>query len=160
MANAELIAYIQAQLSTGRSREEIFQVLADKGWPLSVMEAAFRLASLNLQQAAGKSSQDKHAASGFWPELTTYLLFRIGFASIFLINALIAWLKPSDFTQLLENNVVFNLIGHESLLVKLIGANDFILGLLILFKPSRYVFLWAAAWLFGVTCLKALNLAF
>lgn len=154
MSHIELVNYIHTQLAANKSREEIFQILAAKGWAFNDMEAAFRLASLNL------ASPNKLSSHRFWSEITSNLLFRIGFASIFIINAFVAWFEPSDFTKLMESNVVFSLIGHTEILVTLVGFNDFILGLLLLFKPSKYVFLWAAAWLFGVTCLKTLNLIF
>ncbi len=87
------------------------------------------------------------------------LLFRFGFAAVFLINTWAAIVQPSSFLKLIENNFAAQLVGHYSFQLRIIALNDFILGLLILsgFK-KKYVYAWAGLWLMIVTFFKTTSL--
>lgn len=89
------------------------------------------------------------------------LLFRLGFASIFLVNSLYAALRPSDFTELLYANPLTNSLGYTDTMVKAAMVNDLLLGVLILCGwRKKLVFAWAGVWLLMVTGIKTLNLFF
>jgi len=91
--------------------------------------------------------------------LTMRWLFRLGFASIFLVNAIVAAIKPHDFISLLSNNVVASLIGHEDVMVKIAMVNDALLGVLILVGWKRnWINAWAGTWLLLVATIKMMNL--
>jgi uncharacterized membrane protein YphA (DoxX/SURF4 family) len=85
--------------------------------------------------------------------------FRIGLATVFLINAVTAITDPSGFLKLLQHNFVAQIVGHYQVLLYVIAVNDFILGLLILLGfARRYVLAWAGVWLMIVTFFKATSL--
>ncbi|MCW1908490.1 MAG: hypothetical protein KIH63_004075, partial [Candidatus Saccharibacteria bacterium] len=87
------------------------------------------------------------------------LLFRIGFASIFLTNAWVALAHPGSFLDLVEGNFASRLVGHYSLQVYAIAINDGLLGLLVLSGiKKKYVYAWAGVWLLIVTFFKITSL--
>lgn len=87
------------------------------------------------------------------------LTFRMGFASIFLINSINAWLQPNDFIKLIENNPIIGLVGHIDLMVALIAVNDLILGILILSgRLKKLVYAWSGVWLLIVAAVKLMFL--
>ena len=87
------------------------------------------------------------------------LIFRVGFASIFLINAVVAALRPEDFLGMLENNIIASRLGYHDLMIKFTMINDLLLGVfLLLGKYKRLVYPWAGAWLITVAGLKLMNL--
>jgi hypothetical protein len=88
-----------------------------------------------------------------------------GLAGVFLVNALVAVLQPSDFPGLVGRN----LLGHWFPVVTgewmawTIGLNDLVLGLgLVAATRSRrarpLVLAWAGAWLLAVTVIKVTSL--
>lgn len=86
----------------------------------------------------------------------TYL-FRFGFASVFMINALIAYVRPSDFLNLLHKSQIVNWLGEVNWMIPLITINDLALGLLILFAPKSYrpyVYAWTGLWFLAITMIK------
>lgn len=88
-----------------------------------------------------------------------------GLAGVFLVNALVARLQPSDFTGLVERSLLgrwFPLLTGQWM-VWAIGVNDALLGLcLVAATWSRrvrpLVLAWAAVWLFAVTVIKVTSL--
>jgi hypothetical protein len=89
-----------------------------------------------------------------------------GLAGVFIVNAIVAWLQPSDFTVLIERSVVGRQIPAMSgrWIAWVIAVHDFIIGVVLLasmwivrWRPS--VLAWAGAWLLLVTVVKltALN---
>lgn len=86
-------------------------------------------------------------------------LFRLGFASIFLINSVYAALEPASFTQLLYDNPITNAIGFENAMVKIAMFNDLLLGMLILVGwRKKFTYAWAGVWLLIVAGIKLMNL--
>jgi hypothetical protein len=69
--------------------------------------------------------------------LATYL-FRFGFASVFLINAFIAYVQPDDFLRLLHKSQMTNWLGAIEWMIPLIVINDLAFGLMIFFVPKTY----------------------
>jgi hypothetical protein len=89
----------------------------------------------------------------------------VGMAGVFLVNALVAVLQPSDFNGLVDRS----LLGRRfpavtgSWMSWAIGVNDLALGLCLVattwshrFRP--YVLAWAGIWLFVVTVIKMTSL--
>ena len=82
-------------------------------------------------------------------------IIRIGLALVFLANALTAFFSPQEFRILIEQSFLANLLPiSTSALVWIIGVNDLLLTLLILFKRfQKYVLIWAMLWLIAVIIL-------
>lgn len=88
------------------------------------------------------------------------LTFRVGFASIFLINAIVAWVSPQDFAKLVADTpfIGAQLAAIPGVVVA-IGANDFVLGLLVLGgRWRRVVYVWASLWFLAITLVKVFHL--
>jgi hypothetical protein len=88
-----------------------------------------------------------------------------GLAGVFLVNALVAVLQPSDFTGLVERSLIGRLAPAVtgSWTAWAIGINDLTLGILLVVsirsRPVRSLVLaWAALWLFAVTVVKVTSL--
>jgi hypothetical protein len=89
-------------------------------------------------------------------------VFRFGFAGVFLINALVAWLQPQDFLGLMQKSLAVNWLGGLERMIPLIAVNDLALGIVILAAPKRYrpyVYAWSGLWFLAITIVKltALN---
>ena len=85
--------------------------------------------------------------------------FRFGFASVFLINALIAWLEPGGFIKLMQGGLMGQVIHDFAPFVWLIGLNDGLLAVLILWGRARaWVLAWSGLWLLAVTLIKLSDL--
>lgn len=88
-------------------------------------------------------------------------VFRLGFASIFLVNAIYAAFHPHDFTSLLNANLIARLLGHADFMVKIAMVNDLLIGIFILLnRHKKVVYTWAGCWLLLVAMLKLMNLVF
>ena len=59
-------------------------------------------------------------------------MFRIGFASVFLINATIAVVHPGGFVKLMQGGFLGGFVQDCRPFVWLIGLNDFVIGVLVL----------------------------
>jgi len=82
---------------------------------------------------------------------TSDFFFRLGLASIFLVNSLTAWLAPNEFAELLKNNFLASAFASPEFLVRVIGVNDGLLFLLILFgRWRKTIAIWAALWVITV----------
>jgi hypothetical protein len=95
-----------------------------------------------------------------FPSFPLELLFRAGFAGVFLVNAALAILEPRGFETLMRNSFIGAFLGFNlTPWLWLIAVNDALLGGLILSGRWRSVVLaWSGAWLFAVTLLKVSSL--
>ena len=88
-----------------------------------------------------------------------------GLAGVFLVNALVAVLQPSDFTGLVDRSLLGRWVPAfgGSWVVWAIAINDLSLGLCIIAatwsrRARPYVLAWAGIWLFVVTVIKVTSL--
>ena len=89
------------------------------------------------------------------------LFFRAGFASIFLVNAIVAVVTPGDFTKLITGNIIGQYFPEVviSPMGWFIAFNDLILGILILLNKWKvFVYGWAGIWLLVIAGIKVTNL--
>ncbi len=92
---------------------------------------------------------------------TLELIFRLGFAGVFIVSGFMAYVAPASFIDLLSHEPVATLTRFFGLqtLLGLIFVNDLLLGALLLIgKRTLYVNAWAGLWLFAVTLVKLLSL--
>lgn len=115
--------------------------------------------SLTQQNTVTQAVIDKTLSEdSFFDKLLSWT-FRVGFASIFLVNAVYAAIHPNDFISLLQNNPITNAIGFTDFMVKIAMVNDLLLGVFLLGGwRKKYVYAWAGAWLLLVAGLKIINL--
>ena len=148
--SARLIAYVQFQRTRAVSPEEIRSRLVAKGWPLHEIESALR-----LTEPDPKPTPDN--PTGLWMATSHPLhwVFRLGFASIFLVNSLTALLDPAAFLKLMERSFLRLLPLPLEPMVWLIAVNDLLTGVLVLLGwKRRYVYTWAGVWLLAATWVK------
>ena len=89
------------------------------------------------------------------------LVFVVGFASIFIANAVDALENPEGFAKVGKSNAIAKHIGASDAMVWIAIVNDLILGALILTGwKKKYVYAWAGAWLILVAGMKLMNLVF
>lgn len=96
-----------------------------------------------------------------WRDRDPEPLVRIGVASIFLVNAAVAFVNPDDFGDVLRANALGQHLSDDLIRwsVVLAGVNDLLLGLALLIVRNRYLLIgWMAAWLLVVAVTKAMNL--
>ena len=88
-----------------------------------------------------------------------------GLAGVFIVNALVAWLQPSDFIDLVKRSTLSDLAPFDigRWLAWVIGLNDLVLGFLLVrairhpsIRPS--VLAWSGVWLLAVTVVKVTSL--
>jgi hypothetical protein len=148
--SARLIAYVQFQRNRSVHPEEIRSRLLAKGWPLPAVESALRLTEPD-------PSPTPDNPTGLWMATSHPLhwVFRLGFASIFLVNSLSALVDPSSFLKLMERSFLRLLPLPLEPLLWLIALNDLLTGVLVLLGwKRRYVYTWAGVWLLAVTWVK------
>ena len=88
-----------------------------------------------------------------------------GLAGVFIVNALVAWLQPSDFVDLVQRSTLSVLAPFEigRWLAWAIGLNDIVLGVLLV-RAIRHrsmrplVLAWSGVWLLAVTVVKVTSL--
>ena len=88
-----------------------------------------------------------------------------GLAGVFIVNALVAWLQPSDFVDLVERSMLSDLAPFDigRWLAWAIGLNDLVLGVLLV-RAIRHrsirplVLAWSGVWLLAVTVVKVTSL--
>jgi len=88
-----------------------------------------------------------------------------GLAGVFIVNALVAWLQPSDFVELVQRSMLSNLAPFDTgrWLAWVIGLNDLVLGALLV-RAIRHrgirppVLAWSGVWLLAVTVVKVTSL--
>ncbi|MBI4088837.1 hypothetical protein HY415_01950 [Candidatus Kaiserbacteria bacterium] len=79
------------------------------------------------------------------------LFFRLGLASFFLANSLIAWFSPSEFIELLGNSPLASAIAAPEFWIPVIGVNDALLFLLILSgRWQKVIAVWSGLWMVAV----------
>ena len=88
-----------------------------------------------------------------------------GLAGVFIVNALVAWLQPSDFVDLVRRSMLSNLAPFDTgrWLAWVIGLNDLVLGALLVgaIRDRRirpHVLAWSGVWLLAVTVVKVTSL--
>jgi hypothetical protein len=89
----------------------------------------------------------------------------VGLAGVFIVNALIAWLQPNDFVDLVRHSALAGLFPVEPgrWLAWAICVNDLVLGILLgaTIRPGRsraVVLAWSGVWLLSVTVIKMTSL--
>ena len=88
-----------------------------------------------------------------------------GLAGVFIVNALVACLQPSDFVDLVQRSMLSNLAPFDigRWLAWVIGLNDLVLGALLV-RAIRHrrirplVLAWSGVWLLAVTVVKVTSL--
>jgi hypothetical protein len=94
------------------------------------------------------------------------LLLLVGLAGVFMVNAIVALLEPSEFRGLLERSLVGRVIPTMSRhwVAWVIAVHDLTIGVLLLatawiLRARPFVLAWAGAWLLVVALVKltALN---
>lgn len=149
----------------GLSQREITHRLERKGFSPEAIGNAWQQvrSSLHLrttaERYADKTDADKTDTAKKW----ALRLFRFGFAGVFLINALVAWLQPQDFLGLMQKSLAVNWLGSLEWLIPIIAINDLALGIIILVAPKNsrpYVYAWTGLWFLAITVVKltALNI--
>lgn len=89
------------------------------------------------------------------------MLLVAGLAGVFLVNAVVAVVEPSDFTGLVERSAVGRAIPAMTgdWIATVIAVHDFVIGMLLLAtlrmpRARPFVLAWAGAWLLAVTIVK------
>jgi hypothetical protein len=89
------------------------------------------------------------------------VLLVAGLAGVFLVNAIVAVLEPSDFTGLIERSIVGRAIPPMSgrWIAWVIAVHDFAIGVCLLVmmrisRPRPFVLAWAGTWLLAVALVK------
>ena len=88
-----------------------------------------------------------------------------GLAGVFIVNALVAWLQPSDFVDLVKRSTLSELAPFDTgrWVAWVIGLNDLVLGVLLV-RTIRHrsirppVLAWSGVWLLAVTVVKVTSL--
>ncbi len=142
-----LLNDVERYAKGGLSQTAITRKLEAKGWTPQTVPKAW-------EQVRGSSQSTE--------KIWALRLFRFGFAGVFLINALVAWLQPQDFLGLMQKSLVINWLGNLDPLIPVIAINDFALGIIILIAPKNYrpyVYAWTGLWFLAITVVKltALN---
>lgn len=164
MVTPELLTYISQQLEHGVSAAELTRTLSTAGWAEADLAEAFHTVQGNTVPSASAAGSgtvaSKHLADVFSDTaVLSSWFFRVGFAGIFLANALVAWFTPGDFLMLIQDNVLVQLTGYPHVYIMVAGVNDLLLALLILSgRWPRVVYVWASFWLMVVTLVKLLHL--
>jgi hypothetical protein len=113
---------------------------------------------LNKQKSQLKSVNHHHASrvrSGALEAETLDWFFRFGFASVFLINSIIALIEPAGFIKLMQGSVLGQVIHNFTPFVWLIAANDaLIAGLIVWGRWRALILAWSGLWLLIVTLIK------
>jgi hypothetical protein len=90
------------------------------------------------------------------------LVFLLGLAAVFLVNAAVAAIQPSDFVSQVEESGVGRWLGltDAGWIAPVIFLNDLLVGLAVVCaiwaRPSARaaILAWAGVWLFAVTVVK------
>lgn len=139
-----LLHDVQRYNKKGLSQTAIIRKLEAKGWAPQAIERAWD----QLRIAPHKPYVEPKWA---------LRIFRFGFAGVFFINALVAWLQPEDFLNLMYKSLAVNWLGKLEWLIPIIAINDLALGITILVAPKRYrpyVYAWTGLWFLAITVIK------
>jgi hypothetical protein len=93
------------------------------------------------------------------------LVLIVGLAGVFIVNAIVAVVEPSDVTGLIEQSVVGRVIPamNGRWVAWVVAVNDLTIGALLLAtmwipRIRPFVLAWAGAWLFAVALIKLTSL--
>lgn len=176
----ELREYIKEERAKGVDEQAITETLHSNGWEEESIAAAFAELDAPAETATEPTLQTtqtgeaepetkRRAKRLFTMKLGAEdnvrgndilsILFQLGFASIFLVNGIIALGKPSDFQGLLQAFPLAVQLGHIDWMITFAGINDLMLGSLILLGKAReFVWVWAGLWLAMVSIIKLIYL--
>ena len=91
--------------------------------------------------------------------------FHVGLAGVFIVNALIAWLQPDDFVDLVQHSALARLfpVPPGRWVAWAICLNDVVLGGLLIAtiragRTRAVVLAWSGVWLLAVTVIKMTSL--
>jgi hypothetical protein len=149
--NEQLVNDVKRYTDRGLSQTAIERKLLTKGWKQTDVSQVWTQVEKQPPYKYTRFLRKKETTN--W----ALFLFRCGFAAVFLINALIAWLQPEDFLNLMNKSLVLSWLGELHWLIPIIAMNDLLLGLTILFAPKRYrpfVYAWAGLWFLAITVIK------
>lgn len=93
--------------------------------------------------------------------MTYNFLIRLGLGIIFIANALAAFFAPSEFIELIKNSFVINFlpVSPETFVGVGIALNDFLIGVLLISGiATRFIAVWAMAWLVGAMVVIGIQL--
>lgn len=89
--------------------------------------------------------------------------FRLGVASLLIVNGVYAFVRPEDFSSILEANFIGQHIPENivSGMVFFAGVNDIALGLLLISGKFRLIaYIWLGLWFATIAGVKLTNLIF
>ena len=93
------------------------------------------------------------------------LVLIAGLAGVFIVNAIVAIVEPSDVTQLVEQSVVGRAIPalNGRWVAWVVAVNDLTIGMALLAtnwtpRARQFVLAWAGAWLLVVALIKLTSL--
>jgi hypothetical protein len=93
------------------------------------------------------------------------LVLVAGLAGLFIVNAVVAAVEPSDVTGLVERSLVGRVIPamNGRWVAWVVAVNDLTIGAALLAamwmpRPRPFVLAWAGAWLFAVALIKLTSL--
>jgi hypothetical protein len=144
-----LLSDVQRYSRRGLTQTAVTRKLESKGWATHAIERAWE----HLRTTPTKPRLEPKWA---------LRIFRFGFAGVFLINALVAWLQPQDFLGLMQKSLALNWLEGLEWLIPVIAINDLLIAVVILAAPKRYrpyVYAWVGLWFLAITVIKltALN---
>jgi hypothetical protein len=145
-----LLHDVQRYTKRGLSQTATTRKLESKGWATQAIQIAW------------EQVRTSRGSSNYVEQKWALRIFRFGFAGVFLINAVIAWLQPEDFLKLMQKSLATNWLGNLEWLLPVIALNDLALAIVILAAPKRYrpyVYAWTGLWFLAITVIKltALN---
>jgi hypothetical protein len=140
-----LLYDMQRYTKRGLSQTATTRKLESKGWAPQAVQQAWE--QFRTAPRSNKYVEQKWALR----------IFRFGFAGVFLINAIVAWLQPEDFLNLMHKSLTTNWLGNLEWLIPIIAINDFTIAIVILAAPKRYrpyVYAWVGLWFLAITVIK------
>lgn len=145
-----LLHDVQRYTRRGLSQTAVTRKLESKGWATQAIQIAW------------EQVRTSGATSKYLEQKWFLRIFRFGFAGVFFINALVAWLQPEDFLGLMQKSLAMNWLGSLEWLIPVIALNDLAIAIVILAAPKRYrpyVYAWVGIWFLAITVIKltALN---
>jgi hypothetical protein len=108
------------------------------------------------------ASTSGHPAKPIAPQVQPLeLLLIAGLAGVFIVNAVVALVEPTDFTGLVERSLVGRAVPTMSgrWIAWVIAVNDLTIGVSLLatmwiVRARPFVLAWAGAWLLAVSLVK------
>ena len=115
---------------------------------------------------ASTITSNEHVARGVRGDVRTFeLALLAGLAGVFIVNALVAYLQPNDFVDLVRSSLLADRmpVRPGRWLAWAIFGNDLALGLLLVAsirirKWKAAMLAWSGLWLLAVTVIKVTSL--